>query len=141
VITQIASGKKRLKLGALHPTRDFSFVADTVESFIATAESDLSAGTVINGGSNFEISIGDTVKIISGIMGANIEIETDSARLRPAKSEVERLWADNSKAKDILGWEPEYAGEAGLKRGLKETIEWFTRPENLKSYKADIYNI
>lgn len=141
VITQIASGKKRLKLGALHPTRDFSFVADTVESFIATAESDLSAGTVINGGSNFEISIGDTVKMISEIMGANIEIETDSARLRPAKSEVERLWADNSKAKRLLGWEPGYAGEAGLRRGLKETVEWFTRPENLKSYKADIYNI
>lgn len=141
VITQIASGKKRLKLGALHPTRDFSYVADTVQSFIAAAESDLSAGTVINGGSNFEVSIGDTVKMIAAIMGTEIEIETDSVRLRPEKSEVERLWADNSKAKRLLGWEPEYGGEAGFRRGLKETIDWFTRPENLRSYKADIYNI
>lgn len=141
VITQIASGKKKLKLGALHPTRDFSYVADTVQCFIAAAESDLSAGTVINGGSNFEVSIGDTVKMIAAIMGTEIEIETDSVRLRPEKSEVERLWADNSKAKRLLGWEPEYGGEAGFRRGLKETIDWFTRPENLRSYKADIYNI
>lgn len=141
VITQIASGKKKLKLGALHPTRDFSYVADTAQCFIAAAESDLSVGTVINGGSNFEISIGDTVKMIAEIMGTEIEIETDSVRLRPEKSEVERLWADNSKAKRLLNWEPKYGGEAGFKRGLKETIDWFTRPENLRSYKADIYNI
>ncbi|MEK6759600.1 MAG: NAD-dependent 4,6-dehydratase LegB [Deltaproteobacteria bacterium] len=141
VITQMASGKKKLKLGALHPTRDFSYVADTVESFIATAESDLSTGTVINGGSNFEISIGDTVKMIAEIMGTEIEIETDSVRLRPEKSEVERLWADNSKAKRLLNWEPKYGGKAGFRRGLKETIDWFTKPENLRSYKADIYNI
>ncbi|MBI5563121.1 MAG: GDP-mannose 4,6-dehydratase [Deltaproteobacteria bacterium] len=141
VITQIASGQKTIKLGSLHPTRDFSYVSDTVRLFIAAAQSPASVGEVINGGSNFEISIGDTVKEIASIMGAGIRIETDGERLRPEKSEVERLWADNSKAKRLLGWEPSYAGVAGMRRGLAETVAWFTNPENLKCYKAGIYNI
>ncbi|MDH4101697.1 MAG: NAD-dependent 4,6-dehydratase LegB, partial [Nitrospirota bacterium] len=141
VITQIASGKKVLKLGALHPTRDFSYVSDTARLFIAAASSRAAIGQVVNGGSNFEISIGDTVKMIAEVMGADVEVRTDEIRLRPEKSEVERLWADNSKAKRLLGWEPSYAGIDGLKRGLKETADWFTDPENLKAYKADIYNI
>ena len=141
VITQIANGKRKIKLGALHPTRDFNFVMDTVRGFIAVAESDKSVGEVINIGSNFEISIGDTVKLIAEVMGVEIEIETDQVRLRPEKSEVDRLWADNSKAKNLTGWEPIYGGMEGFKRGLAETSAWFTKPENLRNYKADIYNL
>ena len=100
-----------------------------------------SVGEVINIGSNFEVSIGDTAKIIAEAMDVDIEIETDEIRLRPEKSEVNRLWADNSKAKRLLGWEPQYGGREGFKRGLKETIDWFANKENLKKYKADVYNI
>lgn len=141
IITQIAGGKKKIKLGSLHPTRDFNFVKDTVQGFIAAAESEHSVGQVINIGSNYEISVGDTVKLIAQVMNAEIEIESDENRVRPAKSEVERLWADNSKAKRLLGWEPAYGGREGFKRGLKETIEWFTTHENIKRYKTGIYNI
>ncbi|MBK9161507.1 MAG: SDR family oxidoreductase [Nitrosomonadales bacterium] len=141
VIAQIANGKRKIKLGALHPTRDFNFVMDTVRGFIAVAESDRSVGEVINIGSNFEISIGDTVQLIAEIMGGGIEIETEQARLRPEKSEVDRLWADNSKARELTGWEPAYGGREGFRRGLAETIAWFTQPENLRNYKADIYNV
>jgi nucleoside-diphosphate-sugar epimerase len=81
------------------------------------------------------------VKLIAEVMGVEIEIETDQARLRPEKSEVDRLWADNSKAKRLTGWEPAYGGRDGFKRGIAETVAWFTDPENLRHYKADIYNI
>lgn len=141
VISQIANGKRKIKLGALHPTRDFNFVNDTVRGFIAVAESSNSIGEVINIGSDYEISIEDTVKLIAEVMGVEIEIETDPIRLRPEKSEVERLWADNTKAKTLLGWKPVFGGKDGLKRGLEETAVWFTNPENLKHYKADFYNI
>lgn len=141
VITQIADGKRLLKLGAVHPTRDFNYVADTVRGFIAVAESDRSIGQVINIGSNYEISVKDTVQIIAETMGVQVEITEEKVRLRPQKSEVERLWADNSKAKDLLGWEPLYGGINGLKRGLAETATWFTNKENLKQYKANFYNI
>lgn len=141
VITQIASGQRKLKLGALHPTRDFNYVKDTVRGFISVAESDRSVGEVINIGSNFEISIGDTVRLIAEIMGVYVEIETENARLRPEKSEVDRLWADNTKAKNILGWEPLYGGREGFRLGLTETITWFTNPDNLKKYKPHLYNV
>lgn len=141
IITQIASGQRTLKLGAVHPTRDFNYVADTVEGFIAVAEADNAVGEVINIGSNFEISIGDTVKAIAEAMGADVTIETDEIRLRPDKSEVERLWAENAKAKDLLGWEPRYGGGEGLRRGLAETAEWFSDTRNLSLYKADRYNL
>lgn len=141
VITQIASGKRKIKLGALHPTRDFNFVKDTVGGFIAVAESERSVGEVINIGSNYEISVGETVQLIAKVMGQAIEIESDPVRLRPEKSEVERLWADNAKAKELLGWKPIYGGRDGLRRGMEETVEWFTNPENLSRYKADFYNI
>ncbi|MEA5421201.1 NAD-dependent 4,6-dehydratase LegB [Spirulina sp. CCNP1310] len=141
VITQIANGARKIKLGALHPTRDFNYVKDTVRGFIAIAESKKSIGEVINIGSNFEISIGDTVQLIAEAMGVEIEIETDEVRLRPEKSEVNRLWADNTKAKEVVGWEPLYGGRAGFKRGLAETAEWFSNPANLAGYKSDRYNI
>ncbi len=141
IITQIANGKKQIKLGAVSPTRDFNFVKDTVAGFMAALESDKGCGEVINFGSSFEISVGDTAKLIAEAMNADIEILTDEARLRPTHSEVERLWADNSKAREWFGWTPSYADREGFKRGLAETAEWFADAENLRGYKADIYNI
>lgn len=141
VITQIAAGKKSIRLGSLTPTRDFNYVKDTVAGFIAVAKSPAAVGEVINIGSNYEISIGDTVQLIAETMGREIEIETEEIRLRPEKSEVERLWADNQKARKLLGWEPQYGGKDGLTRGLAETIAWFTEPKNLLQYKTEVYNI
>jgi len=141
IISQIASGKKEIKLGALSPTRDFNYVKDTVEGFIAITQSDNSIGEVINIGTGYEISIGELAKTISRLMNADINIITDSQRLRPDKSEVERLMADSSKARRLLGWEPRYGGQEGLERGLAETIAWFTDHENLKKYRTDVYNI
>ena len=141
IITQIANGQRHLQLGALHPTRDFNYVADTVAGFLAALDSDRGTGEVINLGSNYEISIGDTVRAIAAVMGADIEIRTDEQRLRPDKSEVERLWADNTKARDLLGWQPRFSGLDGFRRGLVETVDWFTDPANLARYKADQYNL
>jgi dTDP-glucose 4,6-dehydratase len=141
IITQIAQGQHRINLGSVHPTRDFTFVGDTVRGFKAALESDSAIGEVINLGSNFEISVGETAQTIADVMGANIEVVTDDERLRPTGSEVDRLWADNSKAKAILGWEPSYGGHDGFRRGLAETIDWFVDPANLAKYKWDRYNI
>lgn len=141
IITQIANGKRMIKLGSVSPTRDFNYVKDTVRGFIAVAESKNSVGQVINVGSNYEISIGNTAKMIADVMGVQLEILTDEQRLRPEKSEVERLWADNQKAKELLNWEPKYGGLEGFKRGLQETVNWFVNKNNLKQYKADVYNI
>ena len=141
IITQIANGKRQIKLGAVSPTRDFNFVQDTVNGFIAAMNSDKGSGEVVNFGSNFEISIGETVQMIADVMKADIEIITDENRLRPENSEVERLWADNTKAKELFGWQPTYAGCEGFKRGLAETAEWFLNPLNLARYKSDIYNL
>lgn len=141
VITQIAGGSRTLKLGALHPTRDFNYVQDTVQGFIAAAEAERGVGEVVNIGSNYEISIGDTVRLIAEVMGAEVEVETEDIRLRPEKSEVERLWADNAKAKALFGWEPRYGGREGLKRGLAETVAWFADPANLRYYKTGLYAV
>lgn len=141
IITQIANGKREIKLGSLHPTRDFNYVADTVNGFLQALKTDKGIGEVINLGSNYEISIGDTAKAITEVMGVDIEILTDDQRLRPEKSEVERLWADNSKAKELLDWQPAYGGLDGFKRGLKETVDWFTNSGNLAVYKSERYNL
>ncbi|NRS18498.1 SDR family NAD(P)-dependent oxidoreductase [Brevibacillus sp. HB1.4B] len=141
IITQIANGQQSIRLGSLHPTRDFNYVEDTVRGFLAVAQLDKSIGEVINIGSNYEVSIGQTAEMIAELMGSQIEIFSDDQRIRPAKSEVERLWADNTKAKELLGWEPTYAGVDGLRRGLSQTIEWFCNPDNLKQYKAGLYNL
>ncbi|MED4780393.1 NAD-dependent 4,6-dehydratase LegB [Brevibacillus choshinensis] len=141
IISQIASGQTQIKLGSMHPTRDFSYVKDTVNGFLSVAKSDDSIGEVINIGSNYEISVGETAQIISDLMGKEIEIITEDQRLRPEKSEVERLWADNTKAKKLLDWYPAYGEREGFKRGLTETIDWFTTPSNLKHYKTGMYNI
>jgi len=141
IITQIANGARKVQLGALSPTRDFSYVQDTVNGFLAVLNSTNGLGQVVNLGSNFEISIGDTVSLIAESMNATVEITSSQERLRPDNSEVERLWADNSKAHELFGWQPTYHGREGFKRGLSETIAWFMRPENLSSYKSGIYNL
>jgi NAD dependent epimerase/dehydratase len=141
IITQIANGQRQIKLGAVTPTRDFSYVTDTVAGFIAALESDRGIGEVINLGSNFEISIGDTAHAIAEAMDTSIKIITDEQRLRPEKSEVERLWASNTKARELLGWQPQCGGREGFIRGIKETIAWFREPSHLAAYKADIYNL
>lgn len=136
IISQIAQGQNEIHLGAITPTRDFNFVRDTVQGFIAAMKSTEGLGEVINLGSNYEVSIGDTAKLIAHLMDRDINIITEEERLRPQKSEVERLWADNQKAKQLLHWEPQYAGLAGFKRGLIETIDWFLDGNNLKLYKT-----
>lgn len=140
-IIQLLAGKPAIRLGALQPTRDFSFVSDTARGFMAAAVSEKALGEVVNLGSNFEISIGDTAKLIAEIIGTRLAIEHDPARLRPKDSEVERLWSDNAKASRLLGWRPAYPGVEGMRRGLAETIEWFRDPANLAAYKSDVYNI
>lgn len=141
IITQILSGSRKIKLGALTPTRDFNYVKDTINGFIAALESDKGLGEVVNLGSNFEISIGDTAKLIAESMNVQIEIITDEVRFRPKESEVDRLWADNTKALKLFGWQPNYNKKEGFKDGLVETIEWFSQSNNLSSYKSNIYNL
>lgn len=141
IIAQIASGQRQIKLGAVSPTRDFSYVQDTVAGFIAALNSEQGLGEVVNFGSNFEISIGDTARLIAETMNIEIEIITDGTRLRPENSEVERLWADNTKASQLFDWQPNYGGREGFKLGLTETAAWFKNPTNLAGYKADRYNI
>jgi len=141
IITQILNGQKEIKLGSIFPTRDFSFVKDTVNGFIAMLESPNCIGEVINIGSGFEISIGNVAKEIATILRADIKIMTDEVRLRPENSEVERLLASNEKAKRLLNWQPEYGGLEGFRRGLQKDIEWYSDPDNLIKYKSDIYNL
>ncbi len=135
IITQILSGTKEIKLGSLTPTRDFNYVRDTVEAFIKVAESDKTVGQVVNVGSDYEISIGHLANKIIEIIRQDVNIICDEERLRPEKSEVNRLWADNTKIKKLTGWEPKYT----LKEGLEETIHWIEN--NMKYYKPDIYNV
>ncbi|WP_440966786.1 NAD-dependent 4,6-dehydratase LegB [Massilia sp. GER05] len=137
IISQIASGKKQIQLGDVTPTRDFNYVADTCRGFLALAGCDRAIGETVNIGSNFEISVGDTLNLIRELMHSDVEFLTDDQRLRPGKSEVFRLWADNTKIRDLTGFEPEYS----IRRGLQETIDWFVRPENLAKYKTNIYNV
>lgn len=141
IISQIANGKRQIKLGAITPTRDFNYVEDTIAGFIAAMNSNAGLGEVFNFGSNFEISIGDTAHLIANVMNTEIEIVTDEARFRPKDSEVERLFAANTKAKEVFNWQPKYAGHDGFKRGIIKTTHWFMESKNLNLYKADIYNI
>lgn len=137
IITQIANGMKQIKLGDVSPTRDFNFVTDTCRGFLALARCDEAIGKTVNIGSNFEISVGDTLRLIREIMGSDVEFLVDDERLRPGKSEVFRLWCDNSQIRALTGFEPAY----DLRRGLEETIEWFRQPANLAKYKVNIYNV
>ena len=137
IITQIANGEKKIKLGDLTPTRDFNYVEDTCRGFIALAEEDKSIGETINIGSNFEISIGDTLNIIKELMASEVEFITDQQRIRPEKSEVFRLWCDNTKIENLTGFKP----QIDIREGLQRTIDWIIQPEHLKAYKSEIYNV
>ncbi|WP_044874939.1 NAD-dependent 4,6-dehydratase LegB [Pseudomonas sp. LFM046] len=137
IITQIANGKKQIKLGDVTPTRDFNYVADTCKGFLQLAKCDSAIGETVNIGSNFEISVGDTLELIRELMGSDVEFLVEDQRIRPEKSEVFRLWCDNTKIKSLTGFEPEYS----IREGLRRTIEWFSEPRNLAKYKADIYNV
>ena len=141
IITQIASGQNSIRLGNVAATRDFCYVHDTVAGFIAVAESDVAIGEVTNIGSSFEISIGDAATLIAQLMGRQITIEVDDIRLRPANSEVERLFASTEKAKRITTWRPKYAGIKGFERGMQETISWFSNPKNLEHYDPTRYQL
>ena len=133
IITQ-ALTKEKIFLGSLHPTRDYTYVKDVVEGFIKIAESSKTIGEVINIGSNFEISIGDLANKIFSLVGKNVEIITDTSRVRPLDSEVERLWCDNTKAAKLLKWSPKIS----LEDGLEKTIEWILR--NISLYKPELYS-
>ena len=137
IITQIANGVKEIKLGDLTPTRDFSYVEDTCNGLIAIAEEDATTGEIINIGSNFEISIANTLNIIKELMQSDVNFIADEQRIRPEKSEVFRLWCDNTKLNKLTGFSPQF----NIKQGLQKTIEWITEPEHLKAYKSEIYNV
>lgn len=137
IIAQIANGIKQIKLGDLSPTRDFNFVTDTCRGFVELARCTEAIGETVNIGSNYEISIRDTLDLIKQLMNSDVEFISDEDRLRPEKSEVFRLWCDNSKIRALTGFEPQHTIEQGLRR----TIDWFTISENLAKYKADIYNV
>lgn len=141
IMAQIAAGQSEIKLGALHPTRDFTFVRDTARGFIQAAQCDGTIGRVINIGSGFEISIGDTAALIARVMGVEVEIIVDHARIRPDASEVDRLFAGTELAQKLFDWTPEHGSEDGFAKGLAETAEWFQDPSNLAVYKVDQYNI
>ncbi len=141
IINQILNDKDNLKLGSVSPTRDFSYISDTVEGFIAQLKTDKGIGEIINIGSGFEISINDTVNIIKSLMSSSVRVVEEKSRVRPKKSEVNRLYACNKKAKKILKWEPQYNDIEGFKKGIKKTIEWFSSSENKSKYITGKYII
>ncbi|MBK8382813.1 MAG: SDR family oxidoreductase [Ignavibacteria bacterium] len=137
IITQLLSGKNKMKLGDLTPTRDLVYVKDTVNGFIEIFKSDKTIGEEINIATQSEITIGNLVKLILKLMNKECEIETEEIRIRPEKSEVKRLFGSNEKIKKLTNWKQKYDFETGL----RNTIEWFSDPDNLAKYKSDIYNI
>lgn len=137
IITQIANGAKEIKLGDITPTRDFNYVEDTCRGFLVLANCDEAIGQTVNIGSNYEISIGDTLNIIKSIMQSDVEFITEEQRIRPPNSEVFRLWCDNSLLKQLTNFEPKYT----ITSGLEKTVQWFTNPKNLAKYKSEIYNV
>ena len=137
IISQLAAGAKEIKIGDTKPTRDFNFVKDVCEGFIAIGESSETLGEVVNIGSNFEISIGDTIRKIMNIMNIEAELVEESERIRPKKSEVFRLWCDNRKIEELTGYKP----RTNIDDGLKKTISWFLSEKNLAKYKSHIYNV
>jgi dTDP-glucose 4,6-dehydratase len=139
IISQIASGANQVKLGSLHPTRDFSFVTDTARAFMHAAVAEGCVGETINSGSGFEISVGDTAALIAEVMGAKVEVVCANERVRPEASEVERLFAGVEKAQRCMGWTPEFGGREGFARGLGKTIDWFREPANLARYRPERY--
>ena len=137
IISQIAANKETIQIGDLNTTRDFNYVEDTCRGFLALLKSDQVIGKTVNIGSGREISIGDTITMISQIMGKKVNLEIDQNRIRPADSEVQRLCCDNKQLVELTGFKPAFT----LEKGLEKTIAWFRQEQNLKKYKTDIYNI
>jgi NAD dependent epimerase/dehydratase len=141
IISQIASKKKTIRLGSLKPTRDYTYVEDVAYGFIKSMNSKKNIGEITNLGTGFEISMGDLANEISDIMNAKIQIIEDKKRVRPKKSEVQRLVSNNSKAKKILKWKPKYSGVKGFRIALKKTINWYLYGNNLNKIKSEVYNV
>lgn len=139
IIIQLINGNTKVKLGNINTTRDFNFIKDTVSGFIAVMKNEESIGDVFNIGSNYEIKISDVLKVISSKMKLDIKVEVDKKRIRPKISEVERLWADNSKAIKKLNWVPEYSNLSGFEKGIEETLYWFSDPQNISKYNNTGY--
>ncbi len=137
IITQIANGMQKIKLGDTSPTRDFNYVGDTCQGMMLIAQSEKTIGKTVNIGSNFEVSVQDTLEVIKDIMGSDVEFIQDNERFRPKDSEVFRLWCDNRLIQELTGFKP----KNDIRSGLIKTIDWFSKAENLKHYKADIYNV
>lgn len=137
IIGQVASGVKEIKIGDVTPTRDFNYVLDTCRGFIELAKCDEAIGKTVNVGSNFEISVKDTFELIKKLMNSDVQFITDQDRIRPGKSEVFRLWCDNTLIEKLTGFKPAYS----IEQGLKHTIDWFSIPANLSKYKTNIYNV
>lgn len=137
IITQMAKKKKEIQVGDLSPTRDLNYVEDTCRGFLALAQCDAALGETVNIGSNHEIRMADLFSLIADIMGSDSKPLTDQARIRPQGSEVFRLWCDNRKLISLTGFAPPHT----LRQGLEKTVAWFLNPDNLKRYKADIYNV
>jgi len=137
IITQIANGMKEIKLGDVTPIRDFSYVEDTCRGFLAIVDSEKTIGKTINIGSNYEISIADILTIIKELMGSDVKFITDKQRIRPEKSEVFRLWCDNTKIEKLTGFKP----QVDIQEGLQRTIDWFSDNQRFGQYKAGIYNV
>jgi len=125
IITQALAGAERIRLGALHPTRDFNFVRDLAEAFVTLADCDAAIGQTLNVGSGFEISIGEVLDLVGRLVGRPLDVETEAARLRPKASEVERLFADAGRMAALTGWRPPHGGRDGFERGLATTIDWY----------------
>lgn len=136
IITQIANGAREIKVGDLTPTRDFNYVKDTCRGFLALAQAEGIEGEEINICTNHEISMADTLATIARLMNVDVRWVQDPQRLRPGKSEVFRLWGDNTKIQSLTSWRPQFS----IEQGLTETIEWFKDPRNLAKYKSGIYN-
>jgi len=139
IIAQLLAGAETIELGSTTPTRDFNFVEDTVQGFLMAMLPEKILGQVINLGSGYEVSVGDTARLIAKIMNRNVEITTSQERIRPDASEVQRLFAANERAIELLDWSPKYAGLDGFERGLEKTINWFTDPDNRRRYSASGY--
>ncbi len=137
IISQIANGAKQIKLGDVTPTRDLSYVTDTCRGFVELARCEKAIGEIVNIGSGFEMAVGDMLNLIRELMNSDVEYIADEQRIRPGKSEVFRLWCDNTKIRELTGFGPRYS----IRDGLETTVEWFTRPENLAKYKTDLYNV
>ena len=139
IIAQLLAGAEAIELGSTTPTRDFNFVEDTVHGFLMTMLPENILGQVINLGSGYEVSVGDTARLIAKIMNRNLEITISQERIRPDASEVQRLFAANERARELLDWSPKYAGLDGFECGLEKTINWFSDPDNLRRYSASGY--